>query len=120
MNGGKGENSNTIKDGNGRLALEEVEVRRIWKEYFEDLYNIDTQEQVAVHMWGFDGVRRGIYFREEPIRTTEVEVRMWKLKNEKAASKDEVIGEMVKGEGERVIYWIWRLCNTVFDRGVVP
>ena len=39
-----------IKDGNGRLVLEEVEVRRIWKKYFDDLYNIDTQELVAVHM----------------------------------------------------------------------
>ena len=32
---------------------------------YEDLYNIDTQEQVAVHMRGFDGVRRGNYFRGE-------------------------------------------------------
>ena len=29
MNGGKVENSNKIKDGNGRLVLEEVEARRI-------------------------------------------------------------------------------------------
>ena len=35
------ENSNIIKDENVRLALEEVELRRIWKGYFEDLYNID-------------------------------------------------------------------------------
>ena len=50
--------NSTIKDGNGRLVLEEVEVQRIWKEYYEDLYNIDTQEQVAVHMCGFDGVQK--------------------------------------------------------------
>ena len=43
-NGGKVENSNRIKDVNGRLVLEEAEVRRIWKEYYEDLCNIDTQE----------------------------------------------------------------------------
>ena len=48
LNGGKLENSNKIKDGNGRLILEEVEVWRIWKEYYEDLYKIDIQEQVAV------------------------------------------------------------------------
>ena len=29
MNGGKVENSNRIKDGNGRLVLEEVEARSI-------------------------------------------------------------------------------------------
>ena len=52
----KMESSNRIKDRKGRLGLEEVEVRRIWKEYFEDLYDIVTQEHVPVH---FYGVRRG-------------------------------------------------------------
>ena len=31
-----------IMDGNGRLALGEDEVQRIWKEYFKELYDIDT------------------------------------------------------------------------------
>ena len=61
-NGGKVKNSNRIKDGNLRLVLEEAEVRRIWREYYEYLYNIDTQKQVAVHMFDFNGVRRGNYF----------------------------------------------------------
>ena len=44
-----------------------------WREYYEDLYNIDTQEQVAVHMCGFDGVRRA---------TTSEESRLgeWRLR----------------------------------------
>ena len=41
-NGGKVENSNGIKNGLGRLVLEDAEVRRIWKECYEDLFNIDT------------------------------------------------------------------------------
>ena len=56
-------NSNRIKDGNGRLVLEEGEVQR-------------------------EG----------------------KLKNGKGAGKDEVTGEMIKGGGNRVVDWIWRLC----------
>ena len=64
----------------GRLALEYDEVRRIWKYNFEDLYNIDTQGQVAVYMSGFDDVRRDNYFGGEPIRRTEVEVRWRSLK----------------------------------------
>ena len=31
-----------VKDGNGRFGLGEVEERVIWKEYFQDLYDIDT------------------------------------------------------------------------------
>ena len=48
--GGKVESCSRIKDGNGRLAQGEDEVRKILKEYFEDLYNTDTQEEVAIHM----------------------------------------------------------------------
>ena len=48
--GGKVESCMRKNDGNGRLAQEEDDVRKIWKEYFEGLYNIDTQEQVAVPM----------------------------------------------------------------------
>ena len=55
MNGGKEESCSIIKGGNGRLALGTYEIRRIWMNYFEDLYNIDSQEEVAVHMWGLDG-----------------------------------------------------------------
>ena len=54
--GGKVKSSSRIKDGNRSLAQGEDEVRKIWKEYFEGLYNIDNQEEVAVHMSGFDGI----------------------------------------------------------------
>ena len=53
---GKVEICNRIKDGNGRLEQGEDEVRKVWKEYFEDLYNIDTQKQVAVNT---HGIQRG-------------------------------------------------------------
>ena len=44
-------------------------------------------------MCGIDGVKRGNYFREEPSRRTEVEIKVGKLKNRKAAGKDEVTGD---------------------------
>ena len=47
-----------IKDGNGKLIVAEYKVKRIWKDYFEDLYNMDIQEQVAVNMCGFGDVWR--------------------------------------------------------------
>ena len=51
------------------------------------------------------------FLQREPIKRKEVEVRVWKLKNRKAAGKDEVTGEMIKGGGD----WIWRLCNMAFE-----
>ena len=58
------ESCSRVKNRNGRLAQGEDEVRKMWKEYFEE---------VAVHMCGFDGIRRGNYFGGEPIGRAEVE-----------------------------------------------
>ena len=71
------------------MALGEGEVQRIWKEYFVDLYYIDTQEPIC----SFDDVLKGNYLRGGLIRRIEVEVRMRKFKNGKAA--EEVIGRVI-------------------------
>ena len=45
---------------------------------------------------------------------------MGKLKNGKAAGKDKITLEMIKGGGDRVMDWIWSLCNMAFESGGVP
>ena len=54
-------------------------------------------------MCGFDGIQRDNYFGGEPVGRAEGEVRVGKLKNGKAAGKDEITGEMLKGGGDRVV-----------------
>ena len=71
-------------------------------------------------MCGFDGTRKRNYSEGDPAGRSEVEVRVGKLKNEKATSKDKITEEMAKGEGDRMIDWMWRLCNMVFESSVVP
>ena len=66
-------------------------------------------------MCGFDEIQEGNYFEGEPIGRAEVEVRVSKFKNGKAAAKDEITGERIKGGGGRVVDWIWRLCNMAFE-----
>ena len=68
----------------------------------------------------FDGIRRGNYFGLEHIGRAEVEVRVEKLKNGKAAGGDEIPGKIINGGGDRVVDWIWRLCNMSFEIGIVP
>ena len=94
----------------------ENEAGNIQREYFEDLYNIETQKKVAVPMCGFEGIRRGNYFGGEPNGRAEVQVREGKLTNGKGAGKDKITGEMIKGGGDRVVDWIWR----AFESGVLP
>ena len=47
-------------------------------------------------------------------------MKVGKLKNGKATGKDEIRGEIIKGGGDRVLEWIWRLCNMAYESGVVP
>ena len=47
-------------------------------------------------------------------------MRVGKLKNGKATGKDEITEQMIKDGGDRVVDWIWRLCNMAFENGVVP
>ena len=40
--------------------------------------------------------------------------------NWKVADKDETTGEMIEGGGDRLVDWIWRICNMAFESSVVP
>ena len=71
---------------------------------------------ITVRMYGLDGVRRGNYFTKKPTRRTEVEAKVRNLKNR----KDEVHRETIKGGGDMVVNWIWRLCNMAFENGFGP
>ena len=71
-------------------------------------------------MRGFDGILIGNYFGGEPIGRVEVEVRIGKHKNGKPVGRDEINGKIIKGGDDRVVDWIWRLCDRAFDSGVVP
>ena len=54
-----------------KFVLERVEFCKSRKggemQQNKDLYYIDSQEQVAVHISCFDGIQRDNYFRGEPI-----------------------------------------------------
>ena len=74
-----------------------------------------------VHMFVFDGVQRGNYFGGEPIiGRAEVEVRVGKFKNGKSTVKDDITGEVIKGGSDRMVDWVWRLCNMALESDVVP
>ena len=72
-----------MKNGNGRLAQGESEIRMIWKDYFEALYNMNAQELIVVYSCDFDDAQRGNNFVGEPIKIPETEVRERKIKNER-------------------------------------
>ena len=47
-------------------------------------------------------------------------MRVGNLKNGKAEVGDEITLEMIKGGGDRMVDWLWRICNMLLESGVVP
>ena len=47
-------------------------------------------------------------------------MRVGKLKSGKAPGKNEITGEMIKGGGDKIVAWNWKLCNMACESGVVP
>ena len=46
-------------------------------------------------------------------------MRVGKLMNGMVIGNDEIRGEIIKGGNDRVVYWIGKLCNMVFESRVV-
>ena len=46
-------------------------------------------------------------------------MRVGKFKNGNATGKDEITGERMKGGGDGIGDWIWRLCNMAYKSGDV-
>ena len=40
-----------------------------WKDYFENLYNMDVEEKAKVKIYGFESARKGNHFIEESVDT---------------------------------------------------
>ena len=59
MNGRRVENCDRIKAKTVRLAVGEDNVGKPWNQYFEDLYNVDTEEHLMLSVCGFDNTRMG-------------------------------------------------------------
>ena len=73
------------------------------------------QEQGTVHVRGFDGVQRGKYFGGKKSTRIELKVRVGKVRNGKAACKDDITGEMIKDGDVMVVDWVWKLCSMAFE-----
>src|SRR5678815_2201343 len=104
----------------GVFVTDEMDVSGVWKEHFENLYNIGRNDEVIMTVCVFDGTRRNRYFGDEVISKEEEMGRVRKLKNGKSAGIDEITGEMIKNGGKMVIDWILKLYNKAFMEGIVP
>jgi hypothetical protein len=91
-----------VRDKNGKLLIEEDGILQRWKEHFEEVLNVGSQDDGNDTEDVIDP--RNIEIIEEistgPFTEEEVKNALSKLKNGKAAGVDNISGEMLKAGGE--------------------
>ncbi|XP_054287945.1 uncharacterized protein LOC129003672 [Macrosteles quadrilineatus] len=109
-----------IKNKEGQLLTESVKVLERWREYFEELLNVDeitpTEEE--------NQNNEDIYFYVEPFIETptkeEVQYAIKSLKNDKAPERDEITADIIKRGGNIIVEKLWNLITKIWEQEEMP
>ena len=121
MRKGESGSESRIKDGSGRLLVEEEEIKKRWAEYFEELLNVwDEREANIVAVPG--GRRMPVLngMNESEINEKEVNDAINEMKTGKAPGMDGCAVESLKSGGVIVVRWLVRLFNVCFRENRGP
>ena len=102
--------STIVKDRNGNILTERIDVLNRWREYVEGLYRDDRGEKPE-----FDGCEPG-----PPILRNEIEKAVRGMEWRKAEDSDGIVVEMLEAEGDFTIRKITELANKIYETGVLP
>ncbi|KAF1010546.1 MAG: hypothetical protein GAK29_05048 [Acinetobacter bereziniae] len=112
---GTKESLNGVCKENGEMVWNEIEVRRRWKEYFEELYGKEVADEATKKT-----VENGCLKEIETITEDEVMKAIRSLRNGKAAGNDGVTGEMLKYGGDLLRELMSELYNVCAQSARVP
>src|SRR5207253_7335799 len=104
-----------LKDGNGKVVVDEEKIQETWRCHFEKLSN----EEFSWDRGSF-GVEKVVSGPIWKITSQEVRVALEDMKSGKASGPSGVVTEMLKAAGEIVIEWMTDLFNAVVREGKVP
>ena len=102
--------SQCIKNKDGKLLMEEEEIRSRWEEYIEQLYHDDRKLKPS-----FKNGNEGPKILKE-----EVAAALKAMKKKKAAGPDDIITEMLATAGEVGIERTTELANIMYESGKLP
>ena len=109
-----------VKDVNGQILRDCVEVRRQWAEYFEQVLNVADVGEANINVVGNWRMPVLGDLNERAISLEEVGDAVNEMKTSKAPGLDGFPVECLKKGGMAVLEWLVRLLNLSFDMGVVP
>jgi hypothetical protein len=99
-----------IKDETDRLLVKDKEIKNRWKEYFNNLFN-DESEKIMIEL--DDSIDTNKRFVRR-IQESEVKEALKKMKTCKALGPDDIPIEVWRCLGDIVIVWLTKLFNIIF------
>ena len=108
-----------IKDEDGRVLVEDAEVRERWKGYFCKLFNREGLD-VSQHSEHLARDEQQNFRPENPITREEVKEALRKMKSGKAVGPDSIPVEVWKSLGEEGVTWLTNFFNVIFKTVKMP
>jgi hypothetical protein len=99
-----------IKDDTDRLLVKDEEIKNRWREYFNNLFN-DESEKIAIEL--DDSIDTNKRFVRR-IQESEVKEALKKMKTGKTLGPDDIPIEVWRCLGDIVIVWLTKLFNIIF------
>ena len=120
MRKGEQAREETVKDVNGQILRDGVEVRRRWAEYIDQVLNVADAREANTNVVGNWRVPVLGDLNERAISLGEVGEAVNEMKSGKDPGLDGFPVERLKKGGMAVLEWLVRLLDLSFDMGVVP
>jgi Reverse transcriptase (RNA-dependent DNA polymerase) len=99
-----------------RLLVKDEEINNRWREYFDKLFN-DESEKTAIELDDSIDTNRRFVRR---IQESEVKEALKKMKTGKAFGPDDILIELWRCLGDIAIVWLTKLFNTIFRSNKMP
>lgn len=118
-NGGNKQYPGSVLSKSGDLVLGKKNVLKRWKEYFNELLNVENA--VSENVDTNESVNAGMNAEQlEGISEDEIRMTLRKLSCGKAAGVDEIRNEYLICSGLVGLRWLHRIFNLAFKTSVVP
>jgi hypothetical protein len=106
-----------IKDGANQLLVKDEEIKRRWREYFDNLFNGENESSTIELDDSSDNTcRRFVRWIQE----AEVREALKRMKGGKAMGPDGIPIEVWRGLGDIAIVWLTKLFNLIFRSNKMP
>jgi hypothetical protein len=106
-----------IKDGADQLLVKNEEIKHRWREYFDKLFNGESESSSIDLDESFDDTSRRFVRR---IQESEVKETLKRMKGGKAMGPDCIPIEVWRGLGDIAIVWLTKLFNLIFRANKMP